>query len=124
MPDDKPALSTTQTVGVAYAGIGYVFGFAAGVVTFIGAWAYCVMTYGFVLGLGLGWFPAAICAGIVGWATVFLWGPALLIILALGGFAIVTVAHINMGFLPHVALGAGVGWLVWRFSPKSLSGRK
>jgi hypothetical protein len=122
MQDEKPGLSTAQTAGVAYAGIGYVFGIIAGVATFIGAWIYCAMSYGFVLGLGLGWFPSAICAGIVGWATVFLWGPALLIILALGVFAVVAVAHVNLPFVTHLALGAAIGWFVWWISSKFIRG--
>lgn len=49
--------------------------------TFIGAWLYCIATYGFLLGVGLGWIPAAISAlalgfvGAWGWPVVvaFLW---------------------------------------------------
>jgi hypothetical protein len=125
VPDGQPALSNAQTVGVAYAGIGFVFGAGAGVVTFIAAWAYCVMTCGFVLGLGLGWFPAAICAGIVGWATVFFWGAALLIILVIGGVVLVSVAPgLNSSFLAHVLSGAAIGWLVWRLAPRWVSYRR
>ena len=31
-------------------------------VTFIVAWIYCIANYGFLLGVGLGWLPAAITA--------------------------------------------------------------
>jgi hypothetical protein len=124
LPNGQPAaLSKVQTAGIAYAGIGFVFGVAAGVVTFVSAWAYCVMTYGFVLGLGLGWFPAAICAGVVGWATVFLWGAALLIILAISGFVLLAILPLHSSLVLHVALGAAVGWLVWRVSPALLKGK-
>jgi hypothetical protein len=124
MQDSRSALSTTQTAGVAYAGIGFVLGVGAGAVTFIAAWGYCVITYGFVLGLGLGWFPAAICAGIVGWATTFLWGAALLIILVIGGVVLISVAtSLPSAFLVHLALGAAAGWLIWRFSPPWLKGK-
>jgi hypothetical protein len=120
----QPDFTVTQTAAISYAGIGFVFGVAAGVVTFIGAWAYCVMTYGFVLGLGLGWFPAAICAGIIGWATVFLWGAALLIILAISGFVLIAMLPgLHSGLVLHLALGAGIGWLVWRISPSWLKGK-
>jgi hypothetical protein len=82
------------------------------------------MTYGFVLGLGLGWFPAAICAGIVGWATVFLWGPALLAILVVGGIVLITAASsLPSHFLIHALMGAAVGWLIWRISPPLLRGK-
>lgn len=33
-----------------------------GVVTFVGAWIYAISTSGFLLGVGLGWLPAAIVA--------------------------------------------------------------
>jgi len=33
------------------------------VVTFLGSWAYAVATYGWFLGLSLGWIPALILAG-------------------------------------------------------------
>lgn len=121
MSDDKPVLSTAQTAGIAYAGIGYVFGFITGIVTFIGTWVYCAMTYGFVLGLGLGWFPAAICAGIVGWATVFLWGPALVALAVIG--VLLLVATVSSSFVVHLALGAAAGWFIWAVSPRWLKGK-
>ena len=37
-----------------------------GVIVFIGCWLYCIATYGFLLGVGLGWLPSLICAGIAG----------------------------------------------------------
>jgi len=124
VPDGQLALSNAQAAGIAYAGIGFVFGVGAGVVTFVGAWVYCVMTYGFVLGLGLGWFPAAICAGIVGWATTFLWGATLLIILVIGSVVLISVAtSLPSAFLAHLTLGAAAGWLIWRFSPPWLKGK-
>lgn len=33
---------------------------------FIGAWIYCIAAYGFLLGVGLGWLPAAIVGAIAG----------------------------------------------------------
>jgi hypothetical protein len=119
----QPDFTVTQTAAISYAGIDVVFGVAAGAVTFIGAWAYCVMTYGFVLGLGLGWFPAAICAGIIGWATVFLWGAALLIILAISGFVLLAIFPLHSSLVLHMALGAGAGWLIWRICPPWLRGK-
>jgi hypothetical protein len=40
-----------------------------GVITFLGCWMYCIASYGFLFGVGLGWLPSAIVAGIV----AFLW---------------------------------------------------
>lgn len=121
MSDEKLGLSTVQTVGAVYAGVGYVFGFIIGIVTFIGTWIYCAMTYGFVLGLGLGWFPSAICAGVVGWVTVFLWGPALAALALIG--VLVLVSTVSSSLVAHLALGAAVGWFVWAVSPRWLKGK-
>ena len=35
-------------------------------ITFIGSWIYCIATYGFLLGVGLGWLPSIIVAVIAG----------------------------------------------------------
>lgn len=42
--------------------VGYAISF---VIVFIGCWIYCVATYGFLLGVGLGWLPSIIAAAIV-----------------------------------------------------------
>jgi hypothetical protein len=118
---DKPAgLSTKQTVGVAYAGLGTVLGIAAGVITFIATWICCAFTYGFVLGLGLGWFPAAICAGVIGWLVALFWGVAVVLLLLNIILAIAIAA--NSTVLAYAAFGAAIGWLIWRFSPPWLKG--
>lgn len=41
------------------------FGGIVGLIVFFGSWAYCIATYGFLLGVGLGWLPSAITATIV-----------------------------------------------------------
>jgi len=48
-------------------------GYLTWVVVFFGAYAYCIFEYGFLLGVGLGWLPAAITATV----AAFLW-PLLL----------------------------------------------
>ena len=35
-------------------------------VVFAGCWIYCVANYGFLIGVGLGWFPSFIAAIIAG----------------------------------------------------------
>lgn len=52
-----------------------------GVVTFVGSWIYCIATYGFLFGVGLGWLPSIICAVVAG----FLWP---LIAIAIAGLAL------------------------------------
>jgi hypothetical protein len=63
--------------------IGVVFGVVGGIVTFIGAYIYCIFTYGFFFGLGLGWLPSGILATVVGLSITFFWRP-LLVIFAVG----------------------------------------
>ena len=53
----------------------------ASLITFVWAWWYCAATYGFLLGFGLGWLPAAILAALVGG---FVWLAWPLAIAALG----------------------------------------
>ena len=56
----------------------YRVGFAiTWVLVFIGSWVYCIATYGYLFGVGLGWLPSVIVATI----AAALW-PLLLI----GGF--------------------------------------
>lgn len=72
--------SAPQTAdwGAVYLGIGRLLGGLAAIATFIGSWIYCVATYGFLVGVCLGWLPALIVALIVGAAVAYLWGLAAL----------------------------------------------
>lgn len=63
-----------------YLEIGHILGGISAILTFIGAYIYCVATYGFLLGLGLGWLPSGILALLVFWGVALLWGPALFLI--------------------------------------------
>lgn len=56
-------------------------GYVVGLVTFIGCWIYAVFTYGWFLGVGLGWLPSIVIAII----AAYLW-PLLLV--AIGGFIV------------------------------------
>jgi len=121
MTDDMK-ITTTKVAGFGYVAIGYVLGTVAGVIAFIGAYIYCIFTYGFLFGLGLGWLPSLIFAGITGWAVVFLWGPAVIISLLFGLALLAIVVSAKLAY--GVIFGAAVGWLIWRVAPKSLSGRR
>jgi hypothetical protein len=118
---DDAKVTTTKVAGLGYIAIGYVLGAVAGVVTFVGAYIYCILTYGFLFGLGLGWLPSLILAGITGWAVVFLWGPAVIIGLMFGLALLAMIVSAKLAY--GVIFGAAVGWLIWRVAPKSLSGR-
>jgi hypothetical protein len=73
----------TKDLFAGYLLIGVALGYVAGAITFIGAYIYCIATYGFLFGLGLGWLPSIILAYVVGFVTLFLWGPAALGLLLL-----------------------------------------
>ena len=55
---------------------GGVLGSLGSICAFFGSWFYCISHYGYLLGFGLGWLPSSILAGIVFWATYWLWGLA------------------------------------------------
>ncbi|SLJ96073.1 hypothetical protein SAMN06295987_102600 [Novosphingobium mathurense] len=61
-----------------YWAIGDWIGAVFGLIAFLGSWWYCVATYGYLFGFGLGWLPSIILAAIVGFASKLLWGPAVL----------------------------------------------
>jgi len=48
--------------------------FFTGFIVFIGSWIYCISTYGYLFGVGLGWLPSLIVAIIAGavWPLIVL----------------------------------------------------
>jgi hypothetical protein len=55
----------------------------AGPATLLAVWIYCAVTYGFLLGLFLGWIPALILALVVAVAMIYLWPLAVVALLYL-----------------------------------------
>ena len=53
-------------------GIGVFIAF----IVFVVSWIYCINTYGYLLGVGLGWLPSMIVA----FLAFYLWLPILIII--------------------------------------------
>lgn len=37
------------------------------IIIFVGCWIYCIATYGFLFGVGLGWLPSIIVAYLTAW---------------------------------------------------------
>lgn len=57
-----------------------------GVLIFIGSWIYCIASYGFLFGVGLGWLPSIIVAFLGCWLwPLFAVGILLLIAAILFG---------------------------------------
>jgi hypothetical protein len=54
-------------------------GFFVGVSVFFGSWAYAIKTYGWFLGLGLGWIPSFF----LGFMAGMFWPIAIILILGL-----------------------------------------
>ena len=67
-----------------YTRIGIALGTLTFPVVFIGCYIYCIATYGFLLGLGLGWLPSGICAAIAAAVVAVAWP---LILAAIGWLA-------------------------------------
>lgn len=57
---------------LVYRVISKILGWIAGIITFFGAWIYCVSEYGFLWGFGFGWVPALILSVIVCY-LMYLW---------------------------------------------------
>ena len=55
-------------------------GLVVGAITFIASWIYCIASYGYLLGVGLGWLPSLIVAVVAYFASMLLWGPVALLI--------------------------------------------
>jgi hypothetical protein len=88
-PQGKPPLpqeiNRRVVATFSYSEAGFVFGVATGIVTFLGAYIYCIFSYGFLFGLGLGWLPSGILAIAAGLTVALFWGPLL------GVFALVLI---------------------------------
>jgi hypothetical protein len=59
-----------------YLHLGRLIAILITVLTVFGSYLYCISSYGFVLGLGLGWLLSGI---LVFFATILLWGPSLIV---------------------------------------------
>jgi hypothetical protein len=93
-PAGQQYVSANSIVLAGYMLLGYSLGPTVGLITFIGAYIYCVAEYGFLFGLGFGWLPSMILACIV--ITVFwlLWALApLLLVILLILFAVIQFVH-------------------------------
>lgn len=76
-PKDSADAKGTQSVDFDVFGSFIALG--VGCVTFVGAYIYCTITYGFLFGFGLGWLPSFILAWMVMMAFWLLWYPPIVI---------------------------------------------
>ena len=75
----------TMDVRSRYLRVGRGLGIIAGLLVFVASWVYSIATYGFMLGVFLGWMPSMIAAFVAGWFMVFLWGPAVVLLAVAAG---------------------------------------
>lgn len=73
MEQEPQIISESRNTKDWYIGIGFL----TGVIIFIISWLYCISTYGFLVGVTLGWIPSLIVAAIGG----FLWPIPILLLL-------------------------------------------
>jgi hypothetical protein len=71
---------------VTYFEKGNVFGLIVAFITFVSSWIYCIANYGFLFGVGLGWLPSIIVAGLAYLLAALLWGPLALILAIILGY--------------------------------------
>jgi hypothetical protein len=88
-----------------------LLGIIVALATFVTAWAYCTMHYGFLFGFGLGWLPAGMLAAIAG-AVSWLVSP-LAAGLLLGSLLLIALwqAPELLVWLPLALFAA---WVMWR----------
>ena len=96
--------------GVFNVGSG-LLGIIVALATFVTAWAYCAIHYGFLFGFGLGWLPAGMLAAIAG-AVSWLVSP-LAAGLLLGSFLLIALWQ-DPELLVWLAVALLAAWVIWR----------
>jgi hypothetical protein len=90
---------------------GGLLGIIVALATFVTAWAYCTIHYGFLFGFGLGWLPAGMLAAIVG-AVSWLVSPRAAGLL-LGSLLLIALWQ-DPELLAWLALALLAVWVIWR----------
>jgi hypothetical protein len=90
---------------------GGLSGIIVALATFVTAWVYCSIHYGFLFGFGLGWLPAGMLAAIVG-AVWWLVSP-IAVVLLLGSLLLIALWQAPE-LLVWLALALFVAWVIWR----------
>jgi hypothetical protein len=90
---------------------GGLLGIIVGLATFVTAWAYCTIHYGFLFGFGLGWLPAGMLASIV--VAVWWLVSPLAVGLLLGSLLLIALWQAP-GLLVWLALALFAAWVIWR----------
>ena len=86
-------------------------GIIVALTTFVTAWVYCTIHYGFLFGFGLGWLPAGMLAAIVGTVSWLVSPFAAGLLL---GSLLLTALWQDPGLLVWLPLALLAAWLIWR----------
>jgi hypothetical protein len=86
-------------------------GIIVALATFVMAWAYCTIHYGFLFGFGLGWLPAGMLAAIIG-VVSWLLSP-LAVGLLLGSLLLIALWQ-EPELLVWLPLALFAAWVMWR----------
>jgi hypothetical protein len=73
-----------------YLKIGVIAGRLVGGIAFVASYWYCIDTYGYLLGFGLGWLPSAILFNVTHWVVVYVWP---LLFVGVAGVALAIAAY-------------------------------
>jgi hypothetical protein len=95
-----------------YFEIGRFVGGVAGVILFVGLWVYCVITYGFWIGGGVGWLPSLIAAAAIGALLIPLWSLAAVGAGVLGFLMFKDSAQPMVSLVCLAAVPLFIGWVV------------
>ena len=60
----------TNSLNERYLLVGLYAAYLVAGIAFLGSYCYCIATYGYLLGFGLGWLPSGILAFIAWWVTL------------------------------------------------------
>jgi hypothetical protein len=88
-----------------------LLGIIVGLATFVTAWAYCTIHYGFLFGFGLGWLPAGMLASII--VAVWWLVSPLAVGLLLGSLLLLALWQAP-GLSVWLALALFAAWVIWR----------
>jgi hypothetical protein len=88
-----------------------LLGIIVALATFVTAWAYCTIHYGFLLGFGLGWLPAGMLAAIVGAVWWLVSPPAAGLLL---GSLLLIALWQAPELLVWLPLALFAAWVIWR----------
>jgi hypothetical protein len=91
---------------------GRYVGALTGLILFAGLWIFSIMSYGILIGGGIGWLPSLFVAAAVGALLIPLWGLAGICAGVVGFFALRDSGEPLVSLVVLAALPIFVGWVI------------